>query len=265
MDRKSGVLSHWDQSNLHAGDRPDDDLFLSLLEGPSNRLLQAGYREWIGTDRRRILDVGSGLGRWALYFNQVSPDSQIYAADFTPSALSRAGALLAKHNIPISYCCADAFYLPFASDSFNLVHSFGLIEDYPNYLDQLTEQVRVLKPGGRLVCVTLHKYSWHALYKKLFGQRYYSFTSYEHDFSGKELVAAFQKLGLENIELSYAEPMHRIAAARPIKILQWLEFNLKRLDFYVEHRLKLPIARYWSHDIYIKGDKPFERQSDGPP
>jgi ubiquinone/menaquinone biosynthesis C-methylase UbiE len=255
MDRKSGVLSHWDESNRQAGDRPDEDLFLSLLEGPSNRLLQAGYKEWIGTNFRRILDVGSGLGRWALYFNRLAPESSIYAADFTPSAMVKAGALLARHRLPIKYCCADAFKLPFADNSFDLVHSFGLIEDYPNYMEMLSEQMRVLAPGGRLICVTLHRRSWHALYKRLFGDRYYSFTSYEHDFSARELITAFEGLGLQNIELSYAEPMHRIAAARPWKLAQWIEFNLKRADMYLEHRLKLPLARYWSHDIYIKGDK----------
>jgi SAM-dependent methyltransferase len=255
MDRKSGVLSHWDESNRKGGDRPDEDLFSSLLEGPSNLLLQAGYKQWVGTGYKRILDVGSGLGRWALYFSRVAPGSRIYAADFTPSAMLRAGTLLANHQLPITYCAADAFRLPFADNSFDLVHSFGLIEDYPNYSDMLSEQMRVLMPGGRLICVTLHRRSWHALYKRLFGARYYSFGSYEHDFSARELIADFKRLGLQNIELSYAEPMHRIAAARPWKLAQWFEFNLKRMDLVVEHRLKLPLARLWSHDIYIKGDK----------
>ncbi|HKS27273.1 MAG TPA: class I SAM-dependent methyltransferase [Pyrinomonadaceae bacterium] len=256
MGRKSGVLDHWDESNRKGGDLSDDILLSSLLEGPANLLLQAGYKEWIGTGYEKILDVGSGLGRWALYFNQLSPESLIYAADFTPSAMLRASRYLSNRKIPMRYCCADAFNLPFADESFNLVHSFGLIEDYPNYMDMLKEQMRVLKPGGRLICVTLHHRSWHALYKKLFGSRYYSFTSYEHDFSAKELTGAFEQLGLKNIELSYAEPMHRIAAARPWKLAQFIEYNLKRVDLYLEHRLKLPLAQYWSHDIYIKGDKP---------
>jgi len=257
MDRSSGVLSHWDESNRRAGEFANDDLLSSLLEGDSNRLLQAGYRQWIGTGYKNILDVGSGLGRWAIYFSQISPQSQIYAIDFTPSAMARAGTLLAKNNIPIHYCSADAFNLPFDDKSFDLVHSFGLIEDYPNYQDLLAEQMRVLKPGGRLICVTLHLKSWHAFYKRIFGKRYYSFSSYEHDFSPKELRSAFQQLGLECIELSYADPMHRVAAARRWKLAQWIEFNLKRVDVYLEHKLKIPIARYWSHDIYAKGDKPF--------
>lgn len=256
MDRKSGVLNHWDETNRQAGYRADNDLLASLLEGTSNRLLQAGYRQWVGTDRKNILDVGAGLGRWAIYFNQISPTSQIYAAEYSPSAIARAWALVSKYRLGIKYCCADAFNLPFSDNSFDLVHSFGLVEDYPNYLELLAEQMRVLKPGGRLICVTLHKYSWHALYKRLFGARYYSFTGYEHDFPPRELVSAFRQLGLENIELSYADPMHRIAAARQWKVAHWIESKLKRVDWYLEHELKIPIARYWSHDIYVKGEKP---------
>ena len=171
---------------------------------------------------------------------------------------SRMKTLLSKSGLPISFCCADALHLPFARDSFDLVHSFGLIEDYPIFLDLLSEQLRVLKPGGRLICVTLHRHSWHALYKRLLGERYYSFAKFENDFCSRELTGAFQRLGLEKIELSYAEPVHRIAAAWPSRFFQRMEILLKRIDFYVEHRLKIPVARYWSHDIYIKGDKPCE-------
>jgi ubiquinone/menaquinone biosynthesis C-methylase UbiE len=257
MNRKSGVLNHWDESNRLAGELAHDDLIHSLLEGYSNRLLQVGYRQWIGTSYKRILDVGSGLGRWAIYFSQVSPQSQIYAADFTPSAMASAATMLAKYDFPIEYCCADAFHLPFDDSSFDLVHSFGLIEDYPNYQDLLAEQVRVLKPGGRLICVTLHLKSWHALYKRIFGKRYYPFASYEHDFLPGELKSAFKQLGLQYIELSYADPMHRISAGRPWKVGQRIEAHLKRVDTYLEHKLRIPISRIWSDDIYAKGDKPF--------
>lgn len=226
------------------------------MDGPSNRLLQAGYGQWIGTGYQRILDIGSGLGRWAFYLGRISPLSKIHAVDFTPAAVARMKTLLSKSSLPISFCCADAFHLPFSGDSFDLVHSFGLIEDYPGFPDLLSEQFRVLKPGGRLICVTLHCNSWHALYKKLLGDRYYPFSRFERDFSSKELTEAFQRLGLEKIEVSHAEPVHRIAAVWPSKFSRWMEINLKRIDFYVEHHLKIPVARYWSHDIYIKGDKP---------
>jgi ubiquinone/menaquinone biosynthesis C-methylase UbiE len=257
MNRKNKILIHWNNLNRQAGRQTNGDLVLSILEGPSNRLLQAGYKQWIGTGYKRILDVGSGLGRWALYFSRISPLSQIHAVDFTPEAIGRMKMLLSKQALPISYCCADAFHLPFPKHSFDLVHSFGLIEDYPNYFDLLSEQMRVLIPGGRLICVTLHCNSWHALYKRLLGNRYYSFTDFEHDFSAKQLMDVFQQLSLQNIEVSYAEPMHRIAAVCPWKFCHWIEIGLKRIDFYLEHLINIPIARYWSHDIYIKGDKPY--------
>ncbi len=256
MNRKNKILTHWSKLNREAERQTNDDLLLSLVEGPSNRLLQAGYRHWIGTGYKRILDVGSGLGRWALYFSRISPPSQIHAVDFTLDALGRMKMLLSKQVLPISYCCADAFHLPFAKHSFDLVHSFGVIEDYPNYFDLLSEQVRVLMPGGRLICVTLHRNSWHAFYKRFLGTRYYSFANIEHDFSAKELMDIFQRLSLENIEVSYADPMHRITAVCPWKFTRWIETSLKRIDFYLEHEINIPIARYWSHDIYVKGDKP---------
>ena len=63
--------------------------------------------------------------------------------------------------IGVDYCrdseadvIADAEHLPFRGETFESVHSQVLLEHLPNPFNGLKEQYRVLRKGGKLVCIT---------------------------------------------------------------------------------------------------------------
>jgi demethylmenaquinone methyltransferase/2-methoxy-6-polyprenyl-1,4-benzoquinol methylase len=53
----------------------------------------------------------------------------------------------------VEWCAANALSLPFPSESFDAVVSGFLLRNVPDIRQALAEQVRVLKPGGRLAAL----------------------------------------------------------------------------------------------------------------
>ena len=91
-----------------------------------------------------ILDVGTGTGRLGHAVRKASPTSRIVAVDFTEPMLRIAAGLL-----PVA--AADALTLPCADGQFDAVISGFVVRNLADVAAGLREQVRVLRPGGRLV------------------------------------------------------------------------------------------------------------------
>ncbi len=98
----------------------------------------------------RLLDLGAGtgdLGREAL---RQAPDCCPVLADFSPGMM-RVGK---THPGPaLDWSAADALHLPFADESFDAVVSGFLLRNVANLQHALGEQLRLLKPGRRMVAL----------------------------------------------------------------------------------------------------------------
>jgi len=99
----------------------------------------------------RLLDAGAGTGSIALEASAQTPAADITATDFT-LAMMRVGRLRAGGD-RIRWCAADALDLPFAANHFDAVTFGYLIRNVADTQRAFTEQYRVLKPGGRVVCL----------------------------------------------------------------------------------------------------------------
>lgn len=100
--------------------------------------------------RGRLLDLGAGTGDLALEALRQVPSAQVLAADFTLPMMQ-----VGRKRKPatIAWCAADALHLPFAGESFDAVVSGFLMRNVADLERSLNEQYRVLKRGGRLVCL----------------------------------------------------------------------------------------------------------------
>lgn len=100
----------------------------------------------------RVLDVGAGLGG-LLRLAASEQEIDGVALDFTYafSQLNQALNLLSGSEC-ISVVSGDAQLLPFASDYFDCVIFQHSLLNIPKPSEALKEALRVLKPGGRIVC-----------------------------------------------------------------------------------------------------------------
>jgi demethylmenaquinone methyltransferase/2-methoxy-6-polyprenyl-1,4-benzoquinol methylase len=98
-----------------------------------------------------ILDVGAGTGDIAMGVKRLSPGSTVIALDFTAEMMNKGRGR--SMGADIVWCGGDALHLPFRNRSFDAVTSGYLIRNVPDPLEAFREQRRVLKPGGRVVCL----------------------------------------------------------------------------------------------------------------
>ncbi len=103
----------------------------------------------------RVLDVGAGTGDLTLELCRRGA-ARVVAADFSRAMLlaGRAKAR-AKGRPDIPFLEADALRLPFASGSFDAVTNAFVLRNFADLRAGLAEMARVLKPGGRLVCLDM--------------------------------------------------------------------------------------------------------------
>lgn len=98
-----------------------------------------------------ILDVATGTGDIPAEILQQVPDVKITGIDFSASMLACAAKRI--HSTSVIFRQADALNLPFETGCFDAVFSAFFIRNAQNTGRALEEQYRVLKPGGKLICL----------------------------------------------------------------------------------------------------------------
>jgi len=109
----------------------------------------------------QLLDIGSGNGQLAQEALQLHPDCSPIAADLTQSMLE-VGRLKDKTD-RILWTRSNSAHLPFDDLSFDGVISGFLLRNLSDIFQGLTEQYRVLKPGGRIAVLDTSKPPQHLL------------------------------------------------------------------------------------------------------
>jgi len=126
-----------------------------------NRLMTAGQdRAW----RRlvvelaalppggRLLDLGTGTGEVAFEALRQTPGATVVGADFTLEMMRLAQAKGLARTAPV-WVAADALRLPFPDDTFDAVTSGFLMRNLADVPAGFAEQRRVVRPGGRVICL----------------------------------------------------------------------------------------------------------------
>lgn len=107
---------------------------------------------------RRVLEIGVGMGadhrEWARHHPR-----QLVGLDMTRRALDHTRARLRAEGVRPALLHGDAEHLPFRSESFDLVYSWGVLHHTPETPQAIREVHRVLRPGGSARLMIYHRWS----------------------------------------------------------------------------------------------------------
>ncbi|MCS7325183.1 MAG: ubiquinone/menaquinone biosynthesis methyltransferase [Anaerolineae bacterium] len=130
-----------------------------------NRLMTAGRDQaWRRAAARalglngtaRVLDLATGTGDLAFAVREVYPQAHVVAMDFSEVIL-REGVRKARARCEhhVAWAVGDALALPFPDGVFDGCTNAFLLRNVVNLELALREMRRVVKPGGRVVCMEI--------------------------------------------------------------------------------------------------------------
>ena len=132
------------------------DLMNDLMSGGVHRLWKAALVDWLAPrGALRLLDMAGGTGDVALRVLAAAPQASVVVADANTTMLSVGRDRAINHGIiaGLDYVTGDAEALPLRSRSFDAYTiAFGL-RNVTRIAAALGEAHRVLKPGGRFLCL----------------------------------------------------------------------------------------------------------------
>jgi ubiquinone/menaquinone biosynthesis C-methylase UbiE len=123
----------------------------------------AQFDRWRG---KRILEVGCGMGAELIRFARAGAD--VRAIDLTERGIRLARKRLELEGFdPHRAMIGDAENIPFPSNHFELVCSWGVIHHSPDTPKAASELVRVCKPGGTVKAMIYNRRSLMGLQAKI--------------------------------------------------------------------------------------------------
>ncbi|MEM8790009.1 MAG: bifunctional demethylmenaquinone methyltransferase/2-methoxy-6-polyprenyl-1,4-benzoquinol methylase UbiE [Pseudomonadota bacterium] len=131
------------------------DLMNDLMSAGIHRLWKEAMIDWLAPrPGARLLDVAGGTGDIAFRFLDRVPDGEVTVCDITQAMLDEGAARAQEKGIHgIDWVCGDAMALPFEDCSFDAYTiAFG-IRNVTRIEAALAEAYRILKPGGRFLCL----------------------------------------------------------------------------------------------------------------
>jgi len=134
------------------------DLMNDLMSLGIHRLWKKNFIDWLNPQKNTtLIDVASGTGDIAkLYLNKINYKGTVCCVDENKEMLNLNKKKI-KKDANVKWFCNSAEKLPFKNNHFDYYTiSFG-IRNVSNINNTLKEAYRVLKPGGRFLCLEFSK------------------------------------------------------------------------------------------------------------
>ena len=130
------------------------DLMNDLMSAGTHRLWKASMVQSLRpVNGRHYLDVAGGTGDIAFRIAAAAPGANITVADISDAMLEEGRRRADRRGLHLDWLTANAESLPFADAGF---HGYTIAFGIRNVTDRqqaLAEAYRVLKPGGRFLCL----------------------------------------------------------------------------------------------------------------
>lgn len=188
--------------------------------GLDNRWRRLTVKEAEAKPGMQMLDVCCGTGRLAMELGRaVGPEGTVTGLDFSPKMIEVAEQTLRRSANPsqISFIQGNAMELPFADQCFDGATVGWGLRNLPDLRQGISEMIRVVKPGGRVVSLDMAKPSWPVfkevywlyferivpllgkVWAKKAGAYQYLYESAREFPAQKELAGIFAECGLRDV------------------------------------------------------------------
>jgi demethylmenaquinone methyltransferase/2-methoxy-6-polyprenyl-1,4-benzoquinol methylase len=101
----------------------------------------------------RLLDVATGTGEIAYEALRADPTARIVGLDLTPEMMELGRRK--QHGQSFPFTEGDGLALPFGDDTFDAIASGFMMRNVVDIKLAFAEQMRVVRPGGRVVCLEI--------------------------------------------------------------------------------------------------------------
>lgn len=197
-------------------------------EDPINQIQLAFRQHWLTFQEllgpeflgRRSLEVGCGRGSLSAYFADAGWDCTLL--DISPTVLEVAKSAFLASKLKAQFDVGDCLNLPYRNNSFDCVFSIGLLEHFEDINRVISEQYRILAPGGKFIgYVVPHipnnvqaNYSWMCdILKEVMppSQSIEKTPIYRSDVMSSPYLDCMKQLGFKDIGASGAYPLPMIS------------------------------------------------------
>ena len=173
-------------------------------------------------EKASVLDLATGTGDVAFAFQKFHPDARVVAADFALPMLREGRRLEEGHGV--AWCGADALHLPFADGSFDTVASAYLLRNVTNIPATLREQLRVLRPGGRLLALDSSPPPPTIIRPAILAYLRFVIPTLGRILGGPEGANAYRYLPRSTIEFQRPSELANLFEASGLKNVRWRNF-----------------------------------------
>lgn len=144
---------------------------------------------------KRFLDVGCGDGIYSV--EAARRGARVSGLDLSEDMLNKARERSLAEGVKVDWQAGDACRLPYPDCSFDVVVAITLLCLLPTPGAAVSEMVRVLAPGGRLVLGDLNRWSLVAAKRRIRGWGGNAFWREAHLWTAKELLELLTGSGLK--------------------------------------------------------------------
>lgn len=167
------------------------------------------------------IDIACGTATWTIAIAQATKSGRVVGLDFSKRMLEIGEKKVKEFNLDkqIELINGNAMKIPFPDNTFDYATIGFALRNVPDIEVVLSEMMRVVKPGGRVVSLELSKPDWPPFRKlyflyfykilpwlgQLFANSYDQYAWLPESLTNfpdkKELAGIFNKVGLEKVEV----------------------------------------------------------------
>ena len=237
MDRTTGDKESFDRSwqlreethyNHWIAGRPTNQIQLAF------RSHWEVFRDLIGElaeTRGDILEVGCGRGSLSSYFADDGWNCTLL--DYSPTVLETARKVFANNGHIANFVLGDATNLEFEDNSFDVTTSIGLLEHFEDVRPVISEQLRVLRPGGWFLGYVVPERPDNV-------QRYFNWINKGLKFASS-IMPADEKPAKPDIYRSDYDSSHYIAAMVGLDYTELKTFGMYSMPM-ISHSPEFPFS-----------------------